>query len=98
MLLTDEMMWHSLAILQANIALNCLKETAELATRVITGLADTVPFSARDQRLKLDKVASQNLLARLHSKEARPAVESCSGADEAETTPNHKPITTRMEV
>ena len=70
--------------------MNCLKETAELATRIITLLADALPFEGGGStnvnggrgRDKLNAERSQRLLARLQSKEARPAVESCSGEDE----------------
>lgn len=70
--------------------MNCLRETAELATRIITLLADALPFDGAVSahanggggREKLNTERSQQLLTRLHSKVARPAVESCSGEEE----------------
>jgi hypothetical protein len=91
--------YHAPCDSTANIALNCLKETAELATRVIGDLADALPFTPGQpgrghwHRHKLDPPRAKSLLARLHSKEARPAVESCSGADEAEAALDHRPVT-----
>lgn len=60
----------------------------ELATRIITVLADALPFETvgGGGRAKLNAERSQRLLARLHSKEARPAVESCSGEEEEDGT------------
>eukprot|EP01051_Picozoa_sp_SAG22_P008408 SAG22_NODE_638_length_8262_cov_4.658826_5_plen_191_part_00 len=91
--------YHAPCDSTANIALDCLKETAELATRVITTLADVLPFAADTRRPPLDATGVQRLTARLHSREARPAVESCSGADEeAAPVAGHAPHGSHTEV
>lgn len=89
--------YHAPCDSTANIALDCLAETADLAYRTLLELGSSIPFGGKRQALAGDSEATERLLALLGSEAARPAVESCSGADEEEhpDAPVHQ---TRMHV
>ena len=68
-----------------------------MAYRTLLELGSSIPFGGKRQALAGDSEATERLLALLGSEAARPAVESCSGADEEEhlDAPVHQ---TRMHV